>query len=109
MNAVTQKSLLIIDDHPVYRDALSEKLTRDLMTDGIEVAIASSANEGLDLIQHTNKHWVILLDVMMPGPSGLSLCRSLRESGQFAVPVILLTAWTHLETAVDLVDRKSVV
>ena len=79
MNAVTQKSLLIIDDHPVYRDALSEKLTRDLMTDGIEVAIASSANEGLDLIQHTNKHWVILLDVMMPGLSGIAAIKVFKE------------------------------
>jgi DNA-binding NarL/FixJ family response regulator len=79
MNAVTQKSLLIIDDHPVYRDALSEKLTRDLMADGIEVAVASSANEGLDLIQHTNKHWVILLDVLMPGLSGLAAIKVFKE------------------------------
>jgi DNA-binding NarL/FixJ family response regulator len=79
MNAVTQKSLLIIDDHPVYRDALSEKLTRDMMADGIEVAVASSANEGLDLIQHTNKHWVILLDVLMPGLSGLAAIKVFKE------------------------------
>lgn len=35
---------------------------------------------------------VAVLDVMMPGPSGLSLCRSLRQAGDFSVPVILLTA-----------------
>jgi DNA-binding NarL/FixJ family response regulator len=79
MNAVSKKSLLIIDDHPVYRDALSEKLARDLMADGIEVAVASSANEGLDLIQHTNKHWVILLDVLMPGLSGLAAIKVFKE------------------------------
>jgi len=33
-----------------------------------------------------------VLDVMMPGPSGLSLCRTLRQSGDYSVPVILLTA-----------------
>jgi DNA-binding response OmpR family regulator len=33
-----------------------------------------------------------VLDVMMPGPDGLALCRVLRERGGYAVPVILLTA-----------------
>jgi DNA-binding response OmpR family regulator len=33
-----------------------------------------------------------ILDVMMPGPSGLSLCRTLRQSGDYSIPVILLTA-----------------
>jgi DNA-binding NarL/FixJ family response regulator len=79
MNAVANKSLLIIDDHPVYRDALSEKLLRELMADDIEVAVASSVNEGLDLIQHTNRHWVILLDVMMPGLSGLPAIKVFKE------------------------------
>jgi DNA-binding NarL/FixJ family response regulator len=79
MNTVANKSLLIIDDHPVYRDALSEKLVRELMADDIEVAVASSVNEGLDLIQHTNRHWVILLDVMMPGLSGLPAIKVFKE------------------------------
>lgn len=72
MKATVKKSLLIIDDHPVYRDALSEKLAQEFLVDGIEVAVASSANEGLELIQSTNKHWVILLDILMPGLSGLA-------------------------------------
>ena len=79
MNTVANKSLLIIDDHPVYRDALSEKLVRELMADDIEVAVASRVNEGLDLIQHTNRHWVILLDVMMPGLSGLPAIKVFKE------------------------------
>ena len=35
---------------------------------------------------------VAVLDVMMPGPNGLSLCRTLRQGGDYSVPVILLTA-----------------
>jgi DNA-binding NarL/FixJ family response regulator len=80
MNAVAKKSLLIIDDHPIYRDALSEKLARELIADGIEVAVASSANEGLDLIQQTNRYWVILLDVLMPGLSGLAAIKVFKEN-----------------------------
>ena len=72
MDASLKKSLLIIDDHPVYRDALSEKLGLEFASDGIEVAVASSANEGLELINQSNKQWVILLDILMPGLSGLA-------------------------------------
>ena len=35
---------------------------------------------------------VAVLDVMMPGPDGLTLCRSLRQHGGYPIPVILLTA-----------------
>ena len=72
MNAIIKKSLLIIDDHPVYRDALGEKLTLEFIDDGVEVAVASSANEGLELIENTDKHWVVLLDILMPGLSVLA-------------------------------------
>jgi DNA-binding NarL/FixJ family response regulator len=72
MNAIIKKSLLIIDDHPVYRDALGEKLTLEFIDDGVEVAVASSANEGLELIENTDKHWIVLLDILMPGLSGLA-------------------------------------
>lgn len=79
MNAITKKSLLIIDDHPVYRDALSEKLAREFADDEIEVVVASSASEGLELIENTNKHWVILLDILMPGLSGLAGIKVFKE------------------------------
>ena len=72
MSASLKKSLLIIDDHPVYRDALSEKLARELTPEGIEVAVASSANEGLELISNSTQQWVVLLDILMPGLSGLA-------------------------------------
>jgi DNA-binding NarL/FixJ family response regulator len=65
-------SLLIIDDHPVYRDALSEKLKCDLTPEGIEVAAAGNAHDGLELLAKSNQNWVVLLDVTMPGLSGLA-------------------------------------
>lgn len=79
MDAPLKKSLLIIDDHPVYRDALSEKLTHEFMADGIHVAVASSASEGLEVIEQSNKQWVILLDILMPGLSGLTGIRIFKE------------------------------
>jgi len=75
------KSLLIIDDHPVYRDALSEKLAFEFTPEGIHVAAAGSVQEGLELIQASHTQWVILLDILMPGPglSGLAGIKVFKE------------------------------
>jgi two-component system, NarL family, nitrate/nitrite response regulator NarL len=72
MDANKSKSLLIIDDHPVYRDALREKLSSEFSKQGIEVTVASNANEGLSLLGQSHQTWVVLLDVQMPGLSGLA-------------------------------------
>ena len=54
-------------------------------------SIAHDGNEALRLLG-TQRIDVAVLDVMMPGPDGLTLCRSLRQRGDYTVPVILLTA-----------------
>jgi DNA-binding NarL/FixJ family response regulator len=72
MNPNKSKSLLIIDDHPVYRDALREKLSSEFSKQGIEVAATSNANEGLSLLEESHQTWVVLLDLQMPGLSGLA-------------------------------------
>lgn len=72
MQSNIAKSLLIIDDHPVYRDALREKLSHEFSKEGIEVVVASNANDGLSLLEQSNQTWVVLLDVLMPGLSGLA-------------------------------------
>lgn len=72
MNSTNKKSLLIIDDHPVYRDALCEKLSLEFSRHGIDVVVASNANDGLALLEKSNHQWVVLLDVLMPGLSGLA-------------------------------------
>ena len=72
MDQNNQKSLLIIDDHPVYRDALHEKLSNEFSKDKITVAVASNANDGLALLGESTQRWVVLLDVLMPGLSGLA-------------------------------------
>ena len=72
MHTDTNLAILIIDDHPIYRDALCEKFTQAFSADGVEVACAASANEGLDLLSASSKQWVVLLDILMPGLSGLA-------------------------------------
>ena len=83
--------MLIADDDLVVRDVVRRYLERD----GLDVSIARDGNEALRLLgtEHID---VAVLDVMMPGPDGLTLCRSLRQRGQsgqaYTIPVILLTA-----------------
>jgi DNA-binding NarL/FixJ family response regulator len=79
MDASLKKSLLIIDDHPVYRDALSEKLASEFEPNGVAVAVASSANEGLEVIANSSKQWVVLLDILMPGLSVLAGIKVFKE------------------------------
>jgi DNA-binding response OmpR family regulator len=79
--------VLIADDDVVVRDVVRRYLERD----GMEVSVADDGTEALRLLG-SERIDVAVLDVMMPGPNGLALCRSLRQAGDFSVPVILLTA-----------------
>lgn len=84
----TPTRLLLVDDETVLREPLAEYLTRQgFVVQEAESAAAARAK----LIEHTPD--LVLLDIMMPGEDGLSLCRHLIESR--GLPVILLTAKTE--------------
>jgi two-component system OmpR family response regulator len=77
--------LLLVDDEAALREPLAEYLSRQ----GFEVAQAASAAEARSLIRDDTPD-LVLLDIMMPGEDGLSLCRHLVESK--SIPTIFLTA-----------------
>ncbi|MGE5697321.1 MAG: response regulator transcription factor [Candidatus Sericytochromatia bacterium] len=79
--------VLIADDDEVVRDVVRRYLERD----GLDVTVAGDGVEALRVLG-SERIDVAVLDVMMPGPNGLTLCRTLRNGGGFPVPVILLTA-----------------
>jgi len=77
--------VLIVEDESVLLDLL----TRHLESEGYTVVTASRGDDGLEVARRETPD-ICVLDVMLPGLDGLSLCRILRrESG---VPIILLTA-----------------
>jgi two-component system, OmpR family, response regulator MprA len=78
--------ILVVDDEPSVRDALD----RALRMDGYRVQLASDGTEALDALAHTPPD-AIVLDVLMPGPDGLEVCRRLRAAGD-RTPVLMLTA-----------------
>jgi len=59
-------SLLIVDDHPVYRDALHQFLTRKFFSSNNQVFSANSIKEGLNIVGSKKTKWVILLDLLVP-------------------------------------------
>jgi two-component system response regulator ResD len=83
----TMTRVLIADDDTIVRDVVRRYLERD----GLDVFVARDGNEALRLLD-SEPIDVAVLDVMMPGRNGLTLCRTLRKRGGYAMPVILLTA-----------------
>ncbi|MEK9662673.1 MAG: response regulator, partial [Alphaproteobacteria bacterium] len=77
--------ILVVDDH---RD-IREPLARYLEKNGLRVSQAAGGDAARKLMK-TAAIDLVVLDVMMPGEDGLTLCRHLRETTE--VPVILLTA-----------------
>jgi DNA-binding NtrC family response regulator len=93
--------LLIIDDEPSICWGL-EKLARQL---GHEPHTAGSAEQGLALAQKYGAE-AVLLDVRLPGKDGLEAIAELRDLlGD--VPIIVMTAYGDLGTAVEAVRRGS--
>jgi DNA-binding response OmpR family regulator len=78
-------TVLVVDDEPIVRDVVRRYLERD----GHRALAASNGRDARTMIEGETPSLVVL-DVMLPGEDGLSLCRWIRSSSD--VPVILLTA-----------------
>ena len=82
---MAMQTVLVVDDEPIVRDVVVRYLERD----GFETMTAPDGDEARRLIE-TRDPSLVVLDVMLPGTDGLSLCRWIR--GRSNLPVILLTA-----------------
>jgi len=81
----TMVSILIVDDDAQIRQLLREYLAGFGMS-VVSVADGIAMNEALD----TGNFDLIILDLMLPGEDGLSLCRNLRAKSN--IPILMLTA-----------------
>jgi DNA-binding response OmpR family regulator len=79
------KPILIVDDDQEIRELLKEYLTRA----GFDVLTASDGVEMYQQLAQSTPE-LIILDIMMPGDDGFSLCQQIRRKSQ--VPIIMLTA-----------------
>ena len=91
--------ILVIDDEKRIRDITNKMLTNE----GFEVALAETGDIGMKMIEE--KHYdIILLDLMMPGISGLDLLPHLRSHHPYSV-VIVITGYATLEHSIEAMKK----
>jgi two-component system response regulator MprA len=78
--------VLVVDDDEAVRSALTHALHRD----GYEVSTAADGTTALVTLLRL-RHDAVVLDVLMPEPGGLEVCRAIRARGD-DTPILMLTA-----------------
>jgi DNA-binding response OmpR family regulator len=95
-----KKTILFIDDNPVDRKLIDRLLTKS----GFEILLAEEALQGL----RTAQEYVIdliLLDILVPGISGIELCKKLKKNPVTKdIPIIF---YTSIDTPKHLIDYAS--
>jgi twitching motility two-component system response regulator PilG len=87
--APTPKSVMVVDDSPTIRKLVGLTMTKN----GFKVVEAGDGEEALEQIRLEGVPDVVLVDVIMPGMDGLTLCKRIRQDPVTArVPVIILSA-----------------
>ena len=85
---MAQGSLLVVDDNEMNRDMLARRLARR----GYTVTVAKDGYQALAMIE-AQQFDLMLLDIMMPGISGLDVLKTVRQRYAAAdLPVIMATA-----------------
>lgn len=88
-------SVLIVDDEKVVRDSLAEWLAET----GYQVSAAEDGYEALKII-HECPPEVVVLDMKMPGMSGLEVMKSIKENDR-KIGIIVITAYGSIDNAVE--------
>lgn len=97
MSEVEKGNLLVVDDNEDNRDMLSRRLRRQ----GYSVVTAEDGRKALDLLDTGQKFDLVLLDIMMPGISGLEVLQTIRQRLSITdLPIIMATAKDNSEDIV---------
>jgi DNA-binding response OmpR family regulator len=98
--AVEGGSLLVVDDDPMNRDALSRHLQRQ----GHRVSVAENGRQALEMVT-TQPFDLVLLDVLLPEMDGYKLLQRLKRGKQSQdIPVIVISALDEIESAVLCIE-----
>ena len=91
--------ILVVEDEPAIADAVRSSLNGD----GHAVDLVADGREALTWAQ-TYQYDLVVLDIILPGMSGLVVCDRLRASG-YREPILMLTALDDVEHRVAGLDR----
>jgi len=88
--------VLIVDDHPVVRKGL-----REIVNEAFHVAVADEVSDGQEVLERVSKnnYDVVLLDISMPGRSGLDVLKELKGQKP-KLPVLVLSIHPEEQYAV---------
>ena len=89
--------VLVVDDEEPVRDLLNDLLKRE----DCKVTVCASGEEGLELIKK-DVFDVVLLDIKLPGISGLEVLKNIRDTNK-GLPVIMITGFGYNE---DLICKS---
>src|SRR6478735_8937055 len=95
-------TVMVVDDEERIRGLLA----RSLSSEGHSVVTAATANAALDRLQGGGVD-LVLLDLVMPGPSGLSMLKAMKERTDMP-PVIVLSGVTDVGARVQALDNGAV-
>jgi DNA-binding response OmpR family regulator len=92
--------IIAVDDDPEVLDTLGRVLERE----AFEMGLAKSGTEALMLLERRVPD-ALILDIIMPGMDGITLCRQVRRDPRFAaLPILFLTAKGSTDDIVDGLD-----
>ncbi|MGA2766042.1 MAG: response regulator transcription factor [Spirochaetia bacterium] len=92
--------ILVVEDN----SKLAASLKKGLQQEGYAVDVALDGTEGQGLLDGAGEGYdAVVLDLMLPGIDGMTLCRNIRAAGN-RVPVLILTARGDVSDRVDGLD-----
>ena len=94
-------TVLIVDDEEEIRESIELLLT----SEGVSTDTASNGEEGMRKIEE-NHYDLVLLDLMLPGKSGMEIQRDIKRVDP-TLPVVIITAMGAIETAVTAIKEGS--
>ena len=89
--------VLVIDDEAVIREGCKKVLSKE----GWEVLLASDGEKGLEMCEEVD---VVLLDLKMPGPSGMDVLEELLKRDP-SLPIIVITGYATVDSAVEAMKK----
>src|SRR5687767_9090810 len=92
--------VLIIDDDAEIRESMQMLL----VSEGLSVDTAGNGEDGLAKIVEENLYDLVLLDLMLPGKSGMDVFKDVRRADP-TLPVVIITAMGGVETAVTAIKE----
>lgn len=90
------KKILMAEDE----ENISDFVSRGLKNFNYDVTVVDNGTEAWRMLEEGNSYDLVMLDIRMPGMTGLEVCRRIREQFGYQTPVLMLTA---LDTTDDIV------